>query len=740
MRLIKILIEKIYRFLLSDSIAPYAMKVDVFLEKHFGKLYANTIGKEKKRINYGDIDKVAVNTENAQFEDIVWKYEKKIELEKQPLVSVIVPNYNHALYLEERLESIYNQSYKNFEVILLDDCSKDNSVEILNKYAEKYKDITTTLFNEKNVGKVFKQWNKGLQAAKGELIWIAESDDYCQENFLEEMVKQFCYESVMIAFARSEFVQEGKKIWSTEEYLSDLSMFRWDKPFVMTAAQLVKHGFAYKNMIPNVSSAVFRNIGQVPEEVERICGNLSLCGDWIFYLSVMKGGTVAYTNETINFYRVHSDSTSLRIQRTKQYYEEFETVSKFVARNYIVKEGTFEIVLENLKAHCRAMQMENDTSLVEKYYNINEIYNECTKRTPNILMGCYSLIAGGGETYPLYLANEMKKQGLSVCLVNFNMADRDENIRKILNCNVPLITLENMDCFYTIIHLLEGEIMHSHHGSVDVAVSCWKTNTDMKCKQFISLHGMYESLEERNKQNVLKAVTESCKHFAYTADKNLIPFIENKYYEEDRFTKIDNGLPEIPINEIKRSDLGIEDDAFVLCLVSRGIPEKGWEEGIRAVENAQKRCNRPIHLIIIGDGEIRKELEKKASSKIHFLGIRNNIRDYFSISDVGFLPSRFPGESYPLVVADSLICGKPVIATDIAEIRNQLTDEQGVLAGKLVTVNDWVINEEEMENAIVELVENSDKYAELQERTLSASKKFDITEVVHKYLQLYKKA
>lgn len=738
MRMIHWVLKKIYKAMFFAPIKPIAEKIDSFLEKHGGALYRVTIGREKNLIHYGNSGKWKYD---ETFENMRWTYESELKTEYNPLVSVIVPNYNHEPYLRERLDSIYNQTYKNFEVLLLDDCSNDGSRDILEEYARIHKENTTTIFNENNVGKVFKQWNKGLQAANGELIWIAESDDYCEGNFLEEMVKMFRYESLMLAFARSEFVQDGKKIWSTEGYMADTPFFKWNKPFIMTAAQMVRNGFAYKNMIPNVSSVVFRSIEKFPEEIENICEDLLLCGDWLFYLSIMKGGTVAYTNETTNYYRIHEKSTSLKIQKTFRYYEEWEIVGKYIARNYIVKEETFENVLICLRKHYQAVQETDDDDIVEQYYHVESINLEKEKRNPNILMGCYALISGGGETYPLYLANEMKHQGLSVTLLNFNMERSDNNIRKILHGEVPLVTIKSMDYFNRIVNLLGGDIVHSHHASVDVAVSRWIASNEIGCKQLVSLHGMYEALEEKNRQDVLAVVTKTCSCFAYTADKNLESFIQNNYYfpNKDKFVKIDNGLPELEItgNRIKREMLGIEENAFVLCLVSRGIPEKGWAEGIRAVESARKRCIRPIHLIIIGDGEIRNKLERETSSNIHFMGVQQNIRDYFCISDIGFLPSRFPGESYPLVVADSLICGKPVLATDIAEIHNQLMDESGELAGKLISVQNWVINETEMVEDIVELAENQEICNILQSRTVSASKKFNITNVVHKYLRLY---
>ncbi len=75
------------------------------------------------------------------------------------MVSVIVPNYNHASYLVARIESILNQTYQDFELILLDDCSTDDSREVLLKYKDNPK-VTHLVFNEQNSGSPFIQWQK----------------------------------------------------------------------------------------------------------------------------------------------------------------------------------------------------------------------------------------------------------------------------------------------------------------------------------------------------------------------------------------------------------------------------------------------------------------------------------------------------------------------------------------------------------------------------------------------------
>ena len=87
-----------------------------------------------------------------------------------PQVSVIIPNFNHAAYLDQRINSVLNQTYQDFEVILLDDCSTDNSKEVLLKYSDNMK-VAHVIFNDKNCGSTFNQWKKGLHLAKGKYIW-----------------------------------------------------------------------------------------------------------------------------------------------------------------------------------------------------------------------------------------------------------------------------------------------------------------------------------------------------------------------------------------------------------------------------------------------------------------------------------------------------------------------------------------------------------------------------------------
>ena len=108
---------------------------------------------------------------------------------KTPRVSIILPNYNHEPFLRERLDTIIAQTFADWELIILDDCSGDRSMDVIREYAAREPRITHVIANETNSGSTFRQWRKGIALASAPLIWIAESDDAAHPEFLEEAVR-----------------------------------------------------------------------------------------------------------------------------------------------------------------------------------------------------------------------------------------------------------------------------------------------------------------------------------------------------------------------------------------------------------------------------------------------------------------------------------------------------------------------------------------------------------------------
>lgn len=233
----------------------------------------------------------------------------------RPLVSIIVPAYNHGEFLEERLESIYRQTYKGpVEVYLLDDASSDHSPRILHSFAERFPTVTTLITNSENSGSAFRQWRRGLALARGDSVWIAESDDLCDQDFLETLMPFMANPAVMLAFSRTVFFRDTTRnvVLTLEDYLHDVGPFRFDIPWIQPGAALVAAGFAEKNLVPNVSGAVFRHPRRMPLLDSDQWLDMRLAGDWIFYLEIIKSGLVAYSPATTNYHR--STDTTLTSQ------------------------------------------------------------------------------------------------------------------------------------------------------------------------------------------------------------------------------------------------------------------------------------------------------------------------------------------------------------------------------------------------------------------------------------------
>jgi glycosyltransferase involved in cell wall biosynthesis/SAM-dependent methyltransferase len=655
-----------------------------------------------------------------------------------PRVSVIVPNYNHGKFLNKRLESIYNQTYKNIDVIILDDCSVDNSRDVILVYAARYPEKTLIEFNDVNSGGVFRQWSKGLALATGDLIWIAESDDYSELNFLEKLVDFFKNEAVMMSFCRSDFIsgESNEKIWSSEVFWNDLNFGDPGKPFVKSANYLVNNAWGVKNIVANASGAIFRHPGNISLLTDENWLNMRLCGDWIFYLNIIRGGLVGYTPHTTNFYRQHEAGTSFNTQKLALYYTEHEKVAAAIVELYKVKDTVLFNQRNSLYLHWCETQGTDSEEVFNQYYSLERVRKISKSRKKNIMMTGYALAAGGRETFPIILANQLYRLGYSISFLNCNLVETEIGVRRMLDSRIPLFEINNLNSVGLLCEDMSIEVIHSHHAWVDMTLAeCLKKHEQVA--KVISMHGMYELMPKNQLQNLLPVLIDDIDQIVYAAEKNLSPFSPEIH---EKFIRIENALERIRINSICRSDLGIGDNDFVLCLVSRAIPEKGWEEAIASVNAAQSKCKRQLHLVLIGEGsEYDRLTETNKEAFVHFMGFKSNIRDYFAMADIGFLPSRFKGESFPLVIIDCLFSGKPVLASSIGEIPEMLKAENG-LAGSLFELDDFQISINRLSEIIARLANDDEYYQGILSNVAQASKKFDVELMIDKYVDVYNSA
>ncbi len=244
-----------------------------------------------------------------------------------PKVSVILPNYNHAAYLTERLESILNQDFTDFEVILLDDHSSDNSREILNQYASD-KRVTHFLQNSRNSGSTFVQWEKGIELARGEYIWIAESDDIAGPSFLSEALSVLeNHPETGVFFTSSVWIDEkGAEIHRPDHETGDKT---W------RGEELLRSEFLRGPLIYNASSAVFRKY--LTEKVDfPALRTFRYTGDWMFWVQVAAGTGVTRADRRLNFFRRHADNVSFQSEKEGLLFSEGFRVIRYIYRHYAI--------------------------------------------------------------------------------------------------------------------------------------------------------------------------------------------------------------------------------------------------------------------------------------------------------------------------------------------------------------------------------------------------------------------
>ena len=293
-----------------------------------------------------------------------------------PLVSVIVPNFNYARYLPQRLESIYNQTFQDFEVIILDDCSSDNSLEVIEKYRDR--PSTSIIVNEKNSGSVFHQWKKGVEMAKGKYIWIAEADDYCENTFLEKLLPAFTNNNVNIAYCNSNAVNADgiieKDFYNKCGYYNGLGYksSKWENDYINNGIDEIKNVLAIKNTIPNCSAMIFRKEAFLKSDLSKI-ENLKCNHDWLTYVNLIKDGMINYYAQPLNYHRRHDQSViSKNAKGYKKTISEYFLSHLYIAERFNISDNVKQKMESLLSTNLKNNWKEIPSGDIRRCYPLNK--------------------------------------------------------------------------------------------------------------------------------------------------------------------------------------------------------------------------------------------------------------------------------------------------------------------------------------------------------------------------------
>jgi len=242
-----------------------------------------------------------------------------------PAVSVIIPNYNHAQYLKQRIDSVINQTFHDFEVIIMDDCSQDESRSIIESYRGHPK-VQQIVYNTINSGSTFFQWKKGIEMAKGEWIWIAESDDWCELTILDELFNAAQKrKNCVLSYCQSIMLENNNVIWrSGSKYLEEY----------LHGKDFVKEHMLIGNAIFNASMCIFKK--QVYQNISTKFMEYKFSGDWVFWIEAVLQGEVYISGKTLNYFRKHpQDVSSNAFTNGLIYIEYFSLLNYFEQLNIV---------------------------------------------------------------------------------------------------------------------------------------------------------------------------------------------------------------------------------------------------------------------------------------------------------------------------------------------------------------------------------------------------------------------
>ena len=240
-----------------------------------------------------------------------------------PKVSVIIPNYNHAPYLKERIESVLNQTYQDFELIILDDKSPDSSRKVIEQYREN-PHVSHIVYNEQNTGNTFIQWECGISLSKGKYIWIAESDDVAEPQLLESLVRPLEeYPEACVAFSHSRLIDADGKVLLEQNADNTAKSGQIE---IYESTTFLRHLLIF-NYIYNASMAVFRR--DAYDKVNQDYKKFRYCGDWHFWGSICAAGSVIEVCDMLSRFRQHQHKVSrqARKDRVQGWNDQLQTVN-----------------------------------------------------------------------------------------------------------------------------------------------------------------------------------------------------------------------------------------------------------------------------------------------------------------------------------------------------------------------------------------------------------------------------
>ena len=272
-----------------------------------------------------------------------------------PMVSIIVPCYNQAQFLAETLDSVLAQTHENWECIIVNDGSTDNTEFVAKEYCDRDQRF---VYLKKENGGLSSARNAGLDVAKGEYVQFLDSDDILLPH-------KFEYQIRMMETNMSDVCVCHHSIFTTN--INET----WENKFSQSVYDLTYQGFLYnwgESFVIAIHSGLFRK-SFLDKYKLRFDENVRALEDWLFWISIVRnGGTFVEVQDKLSLYRVHTSSMTqdklhMQKNRLRVYLSLYEILSnnekqEFLQRGVDNLVAYFERVNRNFEAEKRANSID----------------------------------------------------------------------------------------------------------------------------------------------------------------------------------------------------------------------------------------------------------------------------------------------------------------------------------------------------------------------------------------------
>ena len=630
------------------------------------------------------------------------------------MISVILSTYNDEKTIFECINSILNQTYQNFELIIINDCSKDGTKKIIQSFSDKR---IVYLENDKNIGRSISR-NKGIARAKGEFIAIIDGDDIAapfrldvQLKYLKNNPKIDLVASNVVFFYENRVVGASKlKQHKSNIFNFYLRASEMPHPTWMARANFFKK-FKYDPKMDRSedSDLIFR---------ARLTSNYSLLDDHLVFYRIP---------EKIDIYYKLNQVYLLFLSRIRKiYYQKSFYYFPLILMGLVVSSILYIFGFKTIKM---------STTFNTKY---QKLFDKLTNNTQKTIVNIISSIKGGGAEI---IVNELHKTYLEKNMQSYVIyfKGKDKILKKnhyLLNLNPrnPIGILYLRKILKKIVNRTNKEvIIHVHltwpfffttlalMGIKNVKLFFTEhdtTNKRRKIPFFYIIDRLFYS-QYLSIICISKGVYNRLAEWVGIEIKEKLKVVYNgsRLYSLSKRRLLKNRLPK-------------------LISIGRLISKKNFSITINAISEIKNEIE---SYTIVGEGSERKKLEKlikslKLEKKVKLIGWTENVEKYLQEADIQLIPSLYEG--FGLVAAEGMSTGLPVVASNIEGLKEVLgkPNPSVVLVNKVNSIDEW-------KQGIIKAIKNinmfgSEKISKLSEHQV---KKFTFKKMAEDYLNIYSK-